>query len=66
MFSGQVLNCKGMNHSVRMRVDDMQKLISGAANQLRNLQQAPALSSPHLSPSRCAPSPTEAERWRCC
>ena len=38
-----VLNCKGMSHSIKMRVDDMTKLISGAGNQLRNLQQNAAI-----------------------
>ena len=37
-FTIQVLNCKGMSHSIKMRVDDMAKLIAGAGHQLRNLQ----------------------------
>eukprot|EP00960_Hanusia_phi_P028456 747419-Hanusia_phi.AAC.7 len=36
----EILNCKGMSHNVTSRIEDMTKLISGAANQLKILQRS--------------------------
>jgi hypothetical protein len=50
-----VLNCKGMNHSIKLRVEDMKKLIDGATlNQIPKLIDAATLNqiiSSMLQPS---------------
>jgi len=39
----KTLNCKGMNHAIKLRVEDMAKLVAGAGHQLQSLQQNAAI-----------------------